>query len=571
MLYTSAFPALSIFGLIVLMFWIFWETKNNLFWVYLWQLKNYHIGRFLAHFSTTSGRRLLFSKAMFMKLALFLMTSFLFYAIFFNQNFEILGFNGLDFLFIVPIVWLVYVFEGAYAIFSFLTKKAKKPEFTSKIIFILPIIFIPMGVASVVFAINFIYGFSQYDLYDFSIIGTTFAFSLLLLDLLTPLIASFIILLLQPITVFARNKIIKKATEKRKKLENLLTIGITGSFGKSSVKEFLKTILSESFFVAATEKNKNSEMGVSEAILETLNEKHEIFICEMGAYSRGGIKLLAKIAAPKIGILTGIGNQHLATFGSQQNIIKTKFELIDALPEEGLAVLNWDANLIRDNFKEDKNTIRYGVDTKEDVWAENIEVDKQQVSFKAVFKTGESLLIKANLIGKQNIANLLGALAVAKRLGMENEEILRGVSKIKSSQGGLDLIKHNKGFYVINASYSMNVAGVLAHLDYFKVWNQKKIFVMPCLIELGKTAKQSHYELGKKIGEICDTLIVVSADYFNYLKKGAIEVGMKSENIFLLTKPEDQYQKIIKTAKSGDAVFLEGRVSDYLIKKLFEK
>jgi UDP-N-acetylmuramyl pentapeptide synthase len=165
----------------------------------------------------------------------------------------------------------------------------------------------------------------------------------------------------------------------------------------------------------------------------------------------------------------------------------------------------------------------------------------------------------------------LSALAVAKRLGMENKEILNGVGKIKPRQGGLDLVKSSQGFYVADSSYSTNVAAVMAHLDYLKLWEQKKIFVMPCIIELGKTAKQSHYELGKKIGEVCDSLIVVTADYFRQIKKGAMESGMKAGNIVLLERPETQYQKIIKEAKVGDIVFLEGRVSDYLVKKLFEK
>jgi UDP-N-acetylmuramoyl-tripeptide--D-alanyl-D-alanine ligase len=522
----------------------------------------------LAHFDTDAGRKLLFGKSMFVKIALLAVVSFLLYCTFYDPAADLFGLNSQNLLWILPFVFLAYVFEGGYAAFSFLKKKAKIPEITSKIIFTLPVVFVPMVIVAAVFAILFTYKFSEYAFYDIGIIGAVFAFTLLLIDLLTPFWASFIVLLLQPITVIMRNRIIKRAVEKRKKFENLLAIGITGSFGKSSVKEFLKTILSESFSVAATEKNKNSEMGVSEAILDILNDKHEIFICEMGAYNRGGIRLLTTIAAPKIGVLTGIGNQHLATFGSQDNIVKAKFELIDALPEEGLAVLNWDNGFIRKNFDDSKNSIKYGIDSRQDVWAEDIDIQKHSVSFKVVFKTGEEIKIKANLIGAQNVINLVGAIAIARRLGMENQEIIKGVEKIKSNQGGLDLVKGERGFYIANSSYSMNIAGALAHLDYLKLWNQKKIFVMPCLIELGRTGAQSHYELGKKIGSVCDNLIVVTPDYFGQIKKGVMESGMKEENISLIENPEAQYQKIIKAAKPDDIVFLEGRVPDYLVKKL---
>jgi UDP-N-acetylmuramoyl-tripeptide--D-alanyl-D-alanine ligase len=324
--------------------------------------------------------------------------------------------------------------------------------------------------------------------------------------------------------------------------------------------------LSESFKVVSTEKNRNSEVGISETILENVNETHEIFICEMGAYNRSGIKLLTKIAEPKIGILTGIGNQHLATFGSQKNIMKGKFELIEALPEEGLAVLNWDSKLVRDNFKNDRNSIKYGVYEKEDIWAENVKIEKFSIVFDAVFKTGGKIAIKLNASGEQSINNLLPAIAIAKRLGMENAEILRGIDKIENK--GLKIKQNKDKIYIANSSYSSNVDGVLAHLDYLKLWENKKIFVMPSIIELGSDAKRSHYEIGKKIGEVCDYLIVTTADHFKELKRGAIEKGMSASNVMFIQNPENQYQKIISLAQSNDIVFLEGRVSDYLVRKL---
>ena len=174
-------------------------------------------------------------------------------------------------------------------------------------------------------------------------------FWLLIFDILTPAIISAIVLIFQPISVFEKYRLIKKAKNKRKKFSNLLVIGITGSYGKTSTKEFLYTILVEKFGkdkVLKTKEHQNSEVGISNCILKELNETYEIFIVEMGAYNIGGIKLLCNIAQPKIGILTGINEQHMATFGSQENIIKAKFELINSLPEDGLAILNWDNNFI---------------------------------------------------------------------------------------------------------------------------------------------------------------------------------------------------------------------------------
>lgn len=553
-------------GLVVLLLWLLTRIKANLFWVYLWQMKNYHIGRFLAHFSTNSGKKLLFNVPIFAKIILLAGSIFLFCITFFNLDFNLFGLNYEIAVLILSIFLLVYFLEGFYALFSLIRKKAKLPEFTSKVVFLLPIVFLPVIAVTIFLSIIFIERIDQSVTYNTLPVFIFSSLIILLVDLLTPLIVSFIVLILQPITVIMRNRIIKKAILKRKSLENLLTIGITGSYGKSSVKEFLKIILSESFKVISTEKNKNSEMGISEIILNQVNENHEIFICEMGAYNRGGIKLLCEIAKPKIGILTGIGNQHLATFGSQKNIVQAKLELIDSLPEEGLAVLNWDSELIRNNFKSDKNFIKYGLKEKEDIWAEEIKIEKFDLSFTAIFKTGGKIQVKLDLIGEQNIPNLLAAIAIAKRLGMENEEILSGLSKIK--QQGLEIIKNQDSVYIANSTYSANTNGVRAHLDYLKLWDSQKIFVMPSLIELGIEAKKSHYEMGLEIGNICDYLIITTSDYFKDLKRGAIKSKMKSENIFLIEDTENQFKKIKEISKAKDIVFLEGRVSNYLIRKL---
>lgn len=559
---------MPLIGLVVLFFWLITAVRLHLFWLYLWQLKNYHIGRFRAHFSTANGRRALFNKVWFLKLVLFLGSGIIFYSIFFKESAPVFGLKPENFIWVLPLAFLLYIFEGCRSLFFFFKKTAKLPQFTSKVIFLLPLVFIPLGVAAVVFFRLFIDNIAPNSLFDIFTIMGIFVPMALAFDLLTPLLVSAIVLLFQPVTVLLRYRILKKAIAKRQLLENLLVIGITGSFGKSSVKEFLKAILEESFKVAATEKNMNSEVGIAETILSKINEEHEIFICEMGAYNRGGIKLLTRIAQPKIGILTGIGTQHLATFGSQKNIVKAKFELIGALPEEGLAVLNWDSPLIRENFKNNKNSIKYGLNVQEDVWAENIKIEKFSVSFDVVFKTGEKMDFTLGLIGAQHIPNFLAAIAIAKRLGMENEEIKRGVAKIKEKQGGLEIIKNQDKIFVANSSYSSNLDGALAHLDYLKVWDAPKIFVMPCLIELGSAAPKAHYELGKKIGQTCDYLIVVTADYFKHLKRGAIESGMSEKNIFLIQNPEVQYKKITSLAEPDSLVFLEGRVSDYLLKKL---
>jgi UDP-N-acetylmuramoyl-tripeptide--D-alanyl-D-alanine ligase len=394
---------------------------------------------------------------------------------------------------------------------------------TSKVSFLLPIIFMPLGLITVVLSWLFIDDYLKpNELMVFNLIN--FGLVVLAFDILTPLIVSSIVILLQPITVFFRNRIIKKAIKKRESLENLSVIGIAGSYGKSSTKEFLKFILSRDFKVVSTEKNDNSEIGISQCILNEINEEHEIFICEMGAYNRGGIKLLCNIAKPKIGILTGINNQHLATFGSQKNIVKAKFELIDSLPQEGLAVLNWDNDFVKNNFKSEINNIKYSVLENQDIWAEDIKGGKEGIFFKVIFKTGESQSVRININGVHNVPNLLAAIAIAKKLGMDLESIVERIKEMDSSIGGMMFKKFN-GFDIINATYSSNINGIISHLEYLKNWENKKIIVMPCLIELGGGGKRTHFDMGKKIGEACDLAIITSMDYFKDLKKVDFDVG----------------------------------------------
>lgn len=508
------------FILLALFFiWFFKIIKDILFWLYLWQLKNYHVGRFLAHFKTEGGKKII--------------TNW-----FFVFVFALIVRFYTEYSIVFIFIYLLYCF---YGFISLILRRFKNPEFTKKILFLVFFIFYFLGL---------ILFFSISNLKEIIFIENITLLLLLIIDLLIPLFVSLIVLFFQPITVILRNRIINKARKKREKLENLLTIGVTGSFGKSSVKEFLKIILSESFNVVSTKDNNNSEIGISETILKDVNEKHEIFICEMGAYNKGGIKLLCSIAKPKIGIITGINSQHLATFGSQKNIIEAKFELIGCLPKEGLAVLNWQSELVKNGFKRDIANIKYG----EDIYADNIKIEKDNVSFRACFKTGKSIKIEANVIGSQNIINLLCAIAVAKKLGMELKEIAAAISKIKNNN-----FYSKKNTDIINFTYSSNPASVLAHLDHLKTWKGKKILIMSCLIELGKESKNVHKNIGQKIEESCDLAIITTKECFKQLK---------TKKAVFINNPNEIYDMVRANSSFDSVVLLEGRVNEKIINLL---
>ncbi len=423
-------------------------VKLLFFWLWLWQLKEYHTGRFLTHFKEGQAIKKILSS-----------------------------------------FW-----------------RLKYPKFTKKIIVI--------SLVSIFLAILM---FSK-----------EFCFSTFLLIIFIPLI-------FQILTIIWRNRFLEKARKKREQFKNLTVIGITGSYGKTSTKELLASILSEKFNVLKTKEHQNSEVGISQCILDELSSSHEVFVCEMGAYGVGGIKLLCDIAQPKIGILTGINEQHMALFGSQENIIKTKFELIESLPNNGIAFFNGKNKYCLELYHKTKiKKILYGQETK--------------------------------LPGEENIK---GAKAVARELGVSEEEISKASQKMENKFPGIELKKGKNELNIIDATYSANPDGVIAHLDYLKIWKGKKVIVMPCLIELGKASKEVHKRIGKKIAEVCDLAIITTNERgFQEIKQGAVENGMKNENILFLENPKEIFEKIKDFNKENDIILLKSRVPKLLIERL---
>jgi UDP-N-acetylmuramoyl-tripeptide--D-alanyl-D-alanine ligase len=479
-----------------------------LFWLYLWQLKEYHVGRFLDHFRTYKGKNLFLNWLFILKFVLLSYSLILyFYPRFLPWYFYA------SWIFILAIL---YLFESARFFIGLVKKTTKKPVLTAKallLIFInlaLPVLFVFFLLEEM----NFLYWVS---------------FAILLFDILSPLWVSLIVLLFQPFAVLLRNRIIRKAGQKRAKFKNLIVIGIAGSYGKTSTKEFLAAILSKKFNVLKTKEHQNSEIGIAQCILQDLKPEHKIFICEMGAYNLGKIKEVCGFVKPGIGVLTGINEQHMATFGSQENIIKAKYELIESLPQDGMAFFNA------------KN--KYCVELYE-----KTKIKK--------FLYGEN----ATFSGEEN---MMGAIAVAKEMGMREKDIFKATAGIKDKFGGIEIKKGINGINVIDATYSANPDGVMAHLEYLKkIFAGKKIIVMPCLIELGKASKEVHRRIGRRISEVCDLAIITTRDRFKEIKEGT------SAKAVFLEDPKKIFEKIKSFCQAGDIILLDGRLPKETIKLL---
>ncbi len=204
-----------------------------------------------------------------------------------------------------------------------------------------------------------------------------------------------------------------------------------------------------------------------------------------------------------------------------------------------------------------------------DYWTKEIKVEKDSLSFKVFSRWGEIVQFQVNLLGEHWAQNILMAAIIAKEImGMSLEEIALACQKIKPEQTGMRLLKGIDGLNIVSSTYSANPQSVIAHLEYLKIWPEKKVIIMPCLIELGKASKEVHKRIGQKIGEVCDLSIITTRDWFQEIGEGATEKGLKEENILFTDNPKEIFKKIKAFCKEGDVILLEGRVPEELLRKL---
>ncbi|MEA2097939.1 MAG: Mur ligase family protein [Patescibacteria group bacterium] len=461
-------------------------------------------------------------------------------------------FNQSVFAYLV-LIFFIFTF---YQIIKEIKKRAlKRPRFTFKVILI--------------FFLEAIFYFSFFAFYWIpASAGMTNSLILFLLFfyLITPILIAVIILFTNPFFNFQKKRIIKRASLKMRNLKKIRVIGITGSYGKTSTKEFLYTILNQKYKVVKTEGNNNTNIGVAYTVLNKVNDDYDYFICEMGAYKIGEIKEMCKIVEPEIGILTGINEQHLELFGSMENTIKAKFELIESLPENGLAIINSSIKYQVLSIKLE-NIKHFSLDSVSD-----IRVYQDCVKF--IYKNQK---FKADFLGKHYIENLLAAIITAKKLGMNLKEISEAVKKIKPSKFMMRKLWGPDNSVFIDDSYSANPDGVIVALDYLDeaYKDYQKIIVFSGIIELGKSSEGVHKKLFDRIGEVCDMAYILNQDTKSLYSparpasghKGIMEPANKCEFVF-----EKDFDKMVNMLRNNleknTVVLFESRGAGVVMKKL---
>ena len=355
----------------------------------------------------------------------------------------------------------------------------------------------------------------------------------------------------------------RMALKKLNSMNNLKVVGITGSYGKTSSKNILNEILNVKYNSITTPKNLNTPYGLIITINNHLDKFDNVFIAEMGAYKIGEIKELCDLVKPKYGILTRIGKAHMELFGSQENIQKGKFELIESLPSDGVAVLNSDDPLqVNYNLKNKVKVLWIGIDNDADFKASNINVSNIGTTFDLVIKGDKNKYkFETKLLGYANIYNILAAIALGYEFGININQLQSAVKSVKPIEHRLEL-KKNGDIYYIDDAYNSNPVGSKMALDVLNLMPGKKIIVTPGMIELGSIEDEENTIFGENIADVCDEVILIGDKQTKAIQKGLKNKKYDEKHIYILEDVIDAFDLIKKLKGKDTYVLLENDLPD---------
>lgn len=365
------------------------------------------------------------------------------------------------------------------------------------------------------------------------------------------------------INVFERlnNRRFELRTAKRlKKRPDLIKIAVTGSYGKTSVKNYIATILSQKYNVLATPESYNTPMGISKTV-NTLDPTHEVFIAEFGARRKGDIKRLMQIVKPQIAVLTGINEQHLQTFKSIDNIKKEKCRILEV--GDGTCVINGKLKSVTEPKLVSQNpipeVIYAGFDDECDVKAVNISVGKNGSDFEVVVGD-ESFAAHTNLLGIHNVENVLLAIGVALKLGVEIAYIQNGVQSLSAVPHRQQLVK-GSGITIIDDSFNSNPDGARLALDTLDMFDTRKVVMTPGLVELGEKEEWQNERLGEQISLVADVVLLVGKKRSLAILK-ALKSGDFCGEIYVYDSLKDCENDFPNTLRVGDTLLILNDLPD---------
>lgn len=370
--------------------------------------------------------------------------------------------------------------------------------------------------------------------------------------------------LADPTETMINNHYINSAARKlgKKEYNDLIRIGITGSYGKTSTKYILQTILSEKYNVLATPESYNTTMGNVRTIREKLKPEHQVFISEMGARRRYDIQEICNFVRPQIGIITSIGPQHLETFKKIENVVKTKSELLVGLTYDGVAFLPINDKYCKEIYQKEKHEkYSYGIGEKADVYATDIKLSAKGSTFTVVTKN-DRFTCTTKLLGEHNVQNIIGSIAIALHLGLTKEEIMRGVEKIEPVPHRLQILPSPNGGVVIDDAFNSNPVGSKMALEVLKKFEGRKIIITPGMVELGAEEYKLNKEFGRQMADAVDVAILVGVKRSKPIEEGLREKKFDENNIYVVNSLAEATNRLTKLANPNNVVLFENDLPD---------
>ncbi len=376
----------------------------------------------------------------------------------------------------------------------------------------------------------------------------------------------------RPIELSINKFYYRQAEECVKAAPFLKIAAITGSFGKTSIKNILGDMLKRDFNILVPPSSYNTKLGLTRLIREELLPTTQVMIAEMGAKKTGEILETVQMLPPDVALISTIAGQHLETFGSLDNIINEKAKVFEHLKKNGSAIINFDdPNIVKIQQRVDINKIYYSTKqiTNKDipsVYAEKIRVHSGGSDFTLVDARSGSQIRKielhTGLLGEHNISNIVAAAAMALELGATLQSIARATAELVPVKNRLSTRIEN-GVTILEDAFNSNPAGARAALNVLSIMPaNRRIIITPGMIELGSAEKEVHSEFGRQIAAVCDEVVLVTKKRTADIYSGIQSAGYDMANVRIVGGMREALGLIKTICNEGDVVLIENDLPD---------
>ncbi len=361
-------------------------------------------------------------------------------------------------------------------------------------------------------------------------------------------------------------KALQKIAEYKRRLYDIPVIAVTGSVGKTSTKDIIASVMSQKYKVLKTEGNMNNHIGLPMTILKL--KDHEAIVVEMGMDHAGEISILTNIAHPTMCVISNIGSSHIGTLGSRENILKAKLEILEGTSEDSPIAINNDNDLLNNWIKTNNTThkiITYGIETKSDVMARDIESfeDKSTFTLELNNKIWDQVAlchkVEVPVGGKHFVYNALSAICVGLENNIEIQKIIEGIKKLELTKRRMEIIKCKNGVTIINDTYNANYESMKAGLEYLHSVNgNRKIAILGDMLNLGDYETELHEKIGEEVIKSEVSVLITVGEASQNIAKRALEIGEIANIIIHECKTNEEAIKFAKEElKQGDIVLVK--------------